>query len=171
MHEIVHAVFILRVANEREMSKKQRRKFIDDHGAHYEPFFIKTDMDVLLPDFARNAMGAELGWRFELYVFGLTFYADLTSRQGAQNMRHQNLLDPSGAFPLEPTRHESLAKFFRRRKWVEVLRRGLIAGMQSTSGILPSLRYDQDVDGNWILMFVPEAALVDPSDGLFIRHL
>jgi len=162
IHEVVHGVYHMRVINEPRCL--QRDALINYHN-HCEPFFTEADMGELLPGFD---MGAELGWRLEMYLFGLGFHANLTSRHGARNMRHVSILvSPACACP-EVTRHESLAKFFQKSKWAQGLRRDLDPGVLR---LVPPIHFDKDADGNWNFMYVPEAALVDVSDGLFLRKL
>jgi hypothetical protein len=84
-----------------------------NHQAHYESCFAIDDICLLLPGFD---FGAGLGWRLEMYLFGLSFHAELTTRHGARNVRHKSMIVSSIRHEPEPTKEESLLKFFKKKK-------------------------------------------------------
>jgi hypothetical protein len=101
-------------------------------------------------------------------MFGLGFHAELTSRHGARDVRHVSMIVSSNCHDLEPTEIESLVTFFKRKKWDEDLRRNLDPGSLSNS---PRLHFHEGAEGKFDLVWIPVAALIDPSDGLFYREL
>lgn len=164
IHEVAHGVFYMRVMYERKMSLQLRHEITNYHSV-CEPFFTKDDISLLLPGFD---FGPEIGWRLEMYMFGLGFYAQLTSRHGAQDDMHVSMIVSSNRHDPEPTEKESLVTFFKRKKWDEDLVRNLDSGSLSNS---PRLHFHEGTEGKFDLLCIPVAALVEQSDGLFFREL
>lgn len=166
VHELAHAVYFLLDNALLEQSKFDRQA--SQHHHSNEPFFSENDMPTFWP-----VDGPEHGWCLERYLFGLEFDANLTSDYGALALNHRppsnRTVVAQDASILEyPTPQESITKFFRKEKWENVSKKCM---SDLAEELLPTLQYSNSPGSENMLVYVPNAALIDPSDGLFIYSL
>jgi hypothetical protein len=160
VHEIAHAVYAMREMSEFAELKLHRDANSGHH--HDEPYFTKGDAIRLEPK-----LRAELGWRLELYLLDLTFYAHMSSRHGAAWMFHGSMFHAQEPTGYEYTPWLSLVAFFQKKKWDDISKRW---DVDPAEQVLPTLQCRYGNSGEIAIVYVPTALLINQSDGLFTRE-
>jgi hypothetical protein len=160
VHEIAHSV--------NRLTRNKIPHFLDTGRGRAcsnidEPFFNEAEVSRYLGKPARG----ELGWCLEDYLFGLQFHADMTSKYGALNLRHQAHRQHPDEKAVSTWTY-SVLRFFRQEKWEEIRNKTVL----NPAAEIPATRYCVHYDylplGSccWIV-WVPNAALVHALDCFF----